>query len=110
MPEEELHVAPRRFAILSRKLAAKFQSIAAGELGRKISQIVEIWLKKDQIIPGLVLLRTIVNYYDTGSAPGVLYNILDLQKITLKNNDLEGFMNTWYMVLRGVKDEVDPKS
>ena len=38
VPEDELHVVPRRFAILSRKMAAKFQSIASGELGRKITQ------------------------------------------------------------------------
>ena len=69
-------------------MAAKFQSIATGELGRRITQIVEEWLQKGETIPALVLLRAIVNYYDTGSAPGALYNILDLQKITVRNGNL----------------------
>ena len=51
----------------------------------------------------------IVLNYDTGSAPGVLYNILDLQKITVRNGNLEGFVNTWYMVLRGMDSDIDPK-
>ena len=78
IPMEELEIIPKEFRNLSRECAAKFQSIATGELGRNITQIVEEWLKKGRTAPALVLLRTIVNYYDTGSAPGILYNILIL--------------------------------
>ena len=106
---EELETIPKEFRNLSRECSAKFQSIATGELGRNITQIVEEWLKKGKSAPALVLLRTIVNYYDTGSAPGILYNILDLQKIEVRNHNLEGFINTWYMVLRGMKDIPDTK-
>ena len=108
VPVETLYVVPKRFGILSRKTSAKFQSIATGELGRNITQIVEEWLQRGEMTPTLVLLRAIVVYYDTGSAPGVVYNILDLLKITVRNGDLEGFINTWYMVLRGMKESVDP--
>ena len=109
VPEESLKVVPKRFRILSRRMAAKFQSIATGQLGLQISQIVEEWLLEGQAPPALILLRTIVNYYDTGSAPGVLYNILDLQKLAIRNGNLEGFINSWYMMLRGMSDKVDPK-
>ena len=109
VPEENLKVVPRRFAILSRRMAAKFQSIGTGQLGLELSQIVEVWLLEGQTPPALILLRTIVNYYDTGSAPGVLYNILDLQKLAVRNGNLEGFINSWYMMLRGMNDKVDPK-
>ena len=102
-------MVPRRVAILSRRIPAKFQSIGAGQLGIQLSQIVEAWLLEGQTPPALVLLRTIVNYYDTGSAPGVLFNILDLQKLAVHNGNLEGFINSWYMVLRGMNDKVDPK-
>ena len=72
IPIEDLYEIPKEFRNLSRECAAKFQSIATGELGRLITQIVEEWLKKGKSAPALVLLRTIVDYYHTGSAPGVL--------------------------------------
>ena len=99
-------IVPRRFRILSRKMSSKFQSVATGQLGIMITQVVEEWLLQGKSVPALVLLREIVNYYDTGNAPGILYNILDLQKLQVKNGNLEAFLNTWFMVLRGMKDDV----
>ena len=41
VPDEALHKIPKKFRNLSRKCSAEFQSIATGELGRRITQIVE---------------------------------------------------------------------
>ena len=89
VPVEDLAIVPRRFRILSRKMSSKFQSVATGQLGLQITQVVEEWLLRGESVPALVLLREIVNYYDTGNAPGILYNILDLQKLQVRNGNLE---------------------
>ena len=81
--------------------------MATGELGRFITQIVEDWLKPKRTAPGLLLLRIILTHYATGRAPDALYNLIDLQRVQIKNGNLEGFVNTWNMVLKGMKKVPD---
>jgi len=101
--DETLHKVPRRYATLSRKFASALQEKATGELGRKITLTVAKWLSEGKSAPGLLLFRIVVRYYATGRAAEALYNINDLQRIRIHGNDLEQFMNTWEMVLEGMR-------
>jgi hypothetical protein len=76
VPDEALHEVPRRFARLSLKISAKFQTITqapgaqAGMLGKSgiggsISILVEKWLLKREPVPGLLLLRVIIKHFAT---------------------------------------------
>ena len=56
-------------------------------------------------MPGLLLLRLMVKYFATGRAADFLYNINDLQRVAIRGGNLEGFMNTWIMVLQGMREE-----
>jgi len=94
---------PKRFLTLSKKLAAALQKIATGELGRKISQIAEDYLKRGRSVPGLVLLRVIQMDYSTNRQAEVVFNLNDLQKVQIKSGNLEGFTNSWDMVLKGMR-------
>ena len=49
--DEDLHEVPRRFATLSQELAAKFKSVARGELDRLICDTVEKWLNRGSLCP-----------------------------------------------------------
>ena len=62
VPDEALHMVPRRFAKLSQKLAAKFQAItqASGAiggmlgksgLGGQVALAAEQWLQKKKPVP-----------------------------------------------------------
>ena len=105
--DDELSKTPKKFLTLSRDIAAKLQHIASGELGRCITQLVEDWLKIGRSTPGLLVLRTIIRYFATGRAPDALYNLKDLEKIQIRSGNLEGFLNTWFLVLKGMRKEPD---
>ena len=94
---------PRRFKLLSRKLATALQKIATGELGRRITQKAEDYMKEGRSVPGLVLLRVVQMDYSTNHQAEVLFNLLDLQKVQIKGGNIEGFLNSWDMVLKGMK-------
>ena len=49
--DEDLHEVPRRFAILTQKLAAKFQSVGKGDLERLILNTTEKLLKRESLFP-----------------------------------------------------------
>ena len=86
---------------------AKLQNMATGELCRNITQIVEDWFKASRSAPGLLILRTVTRYFATGRAPDALFNFKDLEKVQLRGGNLEGFLNTWYMVINGMKKVPD---
>ena len=73
--DEDLRVVPRKFAILSRKIAATLQEKATGQVGRIITQTAGNWIKEGKSVPGLLLLRIIVKYFATGRAADALFNI-----------------------------------
>ena len=68
---------------------------------------MEDWLKSGRSTPGLVILRTVSRYFATGRASDALYNLKDLERVQLKGGNLEGFQNTWYMVINGMKKVPD---
>ena len=105
--DEDLHIVPRRFAILSQKLAAKFQSISHGNgnISKQICLEVEKLLKKGEPPPGLLLLRVIIKYYATNRACEFLYNINDLAQARVRDGNLEGFISTWNLVLQGMREK-----
>ncbi len=100
---EVLGEVPRQFTTLSRKLAAALQKVATSEIGRKITRMTESYVKQDKAIPGLVILRKIVEYYSTSRQAEVIFHITDLGKVQMKNSNLENFQNSWEMVLDGMK-------
>ena len=99
----DLEVVPRQFITLSRKIAAALQKVAPSEIGRKITRMTESYVKQDKAIPGLVILRKIVEYYSTSRQAEVIFHITDLGRVQVKNGNLENFQNSWEMVLDGMK-------
>ena len=65
--------------------------------------MTESYVKQDKAIPGLVILRKIVEYYSTSRQAEVIFHITDLGKVQVKNSNLENFQNSWEMVLDGMK-------
>ena len=110
LSEESFFKVPKKFATLSRKLSSQLQRIATGELGRQITQKVEDCLKQGKSAPGLVLLRMILKYYSSGRHAEAVFNLNDLQKVTIKGGNLEGFQNTWNMVLKGMRKPPDEET
>ena len=116
VPDEALHEVPRRFARLSQKLSAKFQTISQapgalggmmgkGGLGGQIALAVEQWLLKKKPAPGLVLLRIIIKYFATNRACEILYNINDLAMCKIRQQaGLSGFLNSWDAILQGMRE------
>jgi len=103
LPPEYFHTVPKKFATLSRKIAAVLQKVAEGNLGRNITQTAEDWIKQGKSVPGLVLLRIILQYYATGRQSDAVFNLNDLQKVQIKGGNLEGFQISWDMVLKGMR-------
>jgi len=101
---------PKRFATVSQKLAAVLTEKAEGELGRKITHKSEEYVKKGRSAPGLVLLKIVHEYYATSKHAEVVYNITDLQKVQIKAGNVEGFQNSWEMVLQGMKKVPDDET
>ena len=46
-------------------------------------------------------------YYATGKSAEVLFSLNDLQKVTLRGDNIEGFQNSWVMVLSGLYKNLD---
>ena len=51
--------------------------------------------------------RLITRYYRTSQSAEIVYNITDLQKVTMHNNQIEAFQNAWEMVLAGMSKDLD---
>jgi len=105
--DEQLCIIPKRFRLLSREITSKLQNMAQGELRRQITQVVEDWQKQRKSAPGLLLLRMILKHFATGRAPDALYNVIDLQCVQIRSGRLDGFMNTWNMVIARMKTVPD---
>ena len=57
--DEALYDVPKSFRSRSRRITAKLQSSATGELGRQITSLVEDWLRQGRSAPAVLLLRKI---------------------------------------------------
>ncbi len=94
---------------IDRELAAALTKIARDELGRQITQAGTIALSNNTVARGRVLLSTACRYYASGNNALVLYDIIHLQKLTLKEDNFDSFHNTWTMVLSELSEPPDPK-
>ena len=52
-----------------------------------------------QIVRGRVLLALVVRYYASGNSGHVLYDLNHLQGLKMVGDNIEGFHNTWNMVM-----------
>ena len=84
---------------LDRRLAAALINIAKGEIGRQTTQHNTTALNNNCVIRGRVLLALVFRYYSSSTTGQVLYDMNHLQTLALQNDNLEGFHNTWNMVL-----------
>ena len=64
----------------------------------------------NQSVPGLVLLRLIMNYYATSKHSEVVYSIRDLSSVQIKSGNVEGFQTSWDMILKGMKRSPDKET
>ena len=97
----------RRFARLDRKLANALMAIASGELGRRMTQASDDALKEGRVINGRELLFLIVRYFSTGRHAEIVFTLMDLQRVTLKGDNIEAFQSAWTEVLGSLKREPD---
>ena len=102
-PDSELSGVDPKFGLLDRRLSARLQMIATGELGRQITQKAEDALKTGRAVRGRELLRMIFQYYQTNRTADAVYNLTDLQKVRIVKGNIEGFQSTWIMVLSGMR-------
>ena len=90
----------KTFQSVDRKLGAALSKIATGELGRRITQLQDQAMQNEnRMVRGREILRLIFLYFATGKNAEVMFSLNDLQKITLKGDNIENFQNTWEMVL-----------
>ncbi|MCP3879628.1 MAG: hypothetical protein GY701_14740, partial [Sulfitobacter sp.] len=108
-PPAYFAVSGRRFATIDRKFGAALSKVATGELGRKSTQLQDQAMQNDhRMIKGREVLRVIVRYYATGKNAEVMFSLNDLQKVTLRGDNIENFQNTWEMVLGRLPRQPDP--
>ena len=96
-----------RFATVDRKLATALQKVATGELGRIITQESEMALKGGRALKGREIFFAVQRWYATGKTAERLFNLRDLQAVKVVNGNLQGFQNSWVMVLSGMKSSPD---
>ena len=84
---------------LDRKLVAALTKTAHGEVGREILQVTTTALNNNQVVRGRVLLALVFKYYASGNNGQVIFDLNHLQSIKPINDNLEGFHNTWNMIL-----------
>ena len=84
---------------LDRKLGSALTKIAKGEIGRELQQYQTTTLNNSQVVRGRVLLAMVFRYYASSSTGQVMYDMNHLQTLKLHSDNLEGFHNTWNMVL-----------
>ena len=94
---------------LDRKTAAGLTRICHGEIDREITQLCNNQYNDKQIVRGRVLLALAFRYYASGNSGQVLYDFNNLQGLTMINNNIEGFHNTWNMVLSELEERPSEK-
>ena len=55
--------------------------------------IIDSYMKQDKSTPGLYLFHLIIKEYATNRNTDIIYQITDLQKVAVHNNDIEEFIN-----------------
>ena len=65
-------------------------------------------MKRSQSTPGLQLLRLILKEYATHHETGMIFQITDLFRVVVNNGDLEQFLNTWDLIMAGMRPEDRP--
>ncbi len=60
-------------------------------------------MKDDRMITGREVLRMIAKYFKVNQSAEAVYNLLDLQAISMKGNDLEAFLNLWTRIVTGMR-------
>jgi hypothetical protein len=98
-----------RFAILDRKVGAKLQSMATGELGRRITQAADNARKEKRSLRGREIAWIVINYYSVSRFGNSLHNINDLQNVRMVQYNLEQFQNNWVAVLDGMRRAPHPE-
>ena len=90
VPDDDLACTSMKFGLLDRRLSARLQQIASGELGRQITQKAEDALKTGRAVRGRELLRLIIRYYQTNRTADAVYNLTDLQRVRVIKNNIDG--------------------
>ena len=106
-PMLSLWKVPLRFRILSLRASKGLTEILTGELARRVAQMNEQTMLSGRTIPALVILRLISVWYYASSRGEAMYGLNELQRVELKGGNIEGFQNTWVMVLSGQKHNIE---
>mgnify|MGYP000010823183 CR=1 FL=1 len=108
MIRQPFHDPGEGWVALDRKIAAALTKIAHGEIGRELTQMTTMSLNNGQFVRGRVLWAHVFCYYASGSSGQVLYDMSHLQSLKMTDNNLEGFHNTWNMVMSELATTPDP--
>lgn len=107
-PDEFFQQAPPIFLHLPRKIAVAIQAIVRGALWIKISILIVQYMKQFRSTAGLYLLRLILKEHATHHETDILFQITDLRKVPVRNGGLEQFLNTWDLIIAGMRPEDRP--
>ena len=94
---------------LDRKLAAAITNIASGDIGRETTQYNTTTLNNHLVVRGRVLLAIVRRYYSAGTTGQVMCDMSHLQTLTLHGDSLDGFHNTWNLVLSELPTQPTPE-
>jgi hypothetical protein len=88
---DELNIPGRDWVSLGRKLASAVTKIAHGELGRQIALMNSTAIDAGRIARGRRLLQLVFHHYSSRSSAELMYDASHLQRIILKNDQIETF-------------------
>ena len=96
---EDLCIPGEGWVSLDRKIAAGLMRICHGELGRELTQMSTAMYNDNQFVRGRSLWALVFRYYASGNSGQVLYDLNHLQGLKMVGDNIEGFHNTWNMVM-----------
>ena len=109
-PDDFFIRVPLHFASLSRKITVAIQSVVKGSLQMRFDLVVDGFMKRNESTPGLYLLRLILKEFATNRNTDIIYQITDLQRVSVHNNNLEEFLNLWDLILGQMHAEDRPNA
>ena len=93
------------FLTLDMKLAAAISAHCTGEIGRQLTMRKADERKNGVMVKGRQLLYMIGEYYRANEEAGAMYDMADLMGVKIRGDNLENFLNTWDMVVMGMRSE-----
>ena len=105
---EELEDCEGQEDLCAKLAEALNDKFTEGNLSKKIQTATELAALTTGLISGRQILWIIYRHYKTCEEMSLVFDVTDLNKVTLVGNDLSGFLQDWAYVLAGMRPENVP--